>query len=288
MKNVAALWIVASLFLASLEPIIAKFAYVASATPWTLFFVKSFTGLVFGVLGWRKFKLLSKSQILLITFLGLLLSITSLLSLIALTRVTAIVAVTFVSVTPALVALVNSYLGRDILSLKFWVGFILCFTGVALSLDFTNSFSSFKIDSLGFTCLSGALISSTLYRALLERVTQTVVPTTVSSLMFFTNAILTFILLGAWQIPLLNSVNLGFGLWLGIAAIVANIAFVKCIALLGSTRSSIINMLQRPLVVIFAALLLDEPMNRLQWIGVVLVFLGIYLARSIKRKGIQR
>lgn len=284
MKKAHLVWIVSSLFLASVEPVIAKFAYASGVTPLALFFVKSTVGILFGIFGIQSFRKLRGIEIASIGFLGLLLSTTSLLTLFALTRVSAVLAVTVVSVTPAMVALVNSYLGRDILSKQFWFGFAFCFTGVLLSIDATKSFSNAEIDTLGAACLFGAVISSTMYRSLLERVTKDVPSPTVSSLMFFINGILSLVIFGPWILPEVNQTTLAYGTWIGFAAILANIAFVKCIAILGSTRSSIINMLQRPLVVLVAAIWLDEPMNVFQWTGVVLVFFGIHLARKVVRR----
>ena len=68
---------------------------------------------------------------------------------------------------------------------------------------------------------------------------------------------------------------------MGIAC--ANVAFLFALALLGSTRISIINILQRPAIIVAAAIILREPLSISQGVGVILVLVGVQLAQ-VKRK----
>ncbi|MCC7530046.1 MAG: EamA family transporter, partial [Candidatus Melainabacteria bacterium] len=70
-----------------------------------------------------------------------------------------------------------------------------------------------------------------------------------------------------------------FGVWIGIAAGLANIAFLYAINTVGATRISVITMLQRPLLIVAAALLLKEPVTIPQMAGIVLVIAGTQMAR---------
>jgi drug/metabolite transporter (DMT)-like permease len=73
------------------------------------------------------------------------------------------------------------------------------------------------------------------------------------------------------------------GTLMGITAALANLAFLWAISQLGSTRMSIIAMLQRPLIILISAFVLKEDLNAYQICGTVLILLGIYLAR-VKRR----
>jgi drug/metabolite transporter (DMT)-like permease len=53
--------------------------------------------------------------------------------------------------------------------------------------------------------------------------------------------------------------------------------------LLGSTRISVINILQRPAIIVAAAIILREPLTITQGIGIAFVLIGVQLAQ-VKRK----
>ena len=107
-------------------------------------------------------------------------------------------------------------------------------------------------------------------------------PALISTYMFFINGIIVVLFFmpfvgpipeRAWQI----------GAWMGFASACANVAFLFALHLLGSTRISIINILQRPAIIIAAAFILREPLTIAQGIGVALVLVGVQLAQ-VKRK----
>lgn len=65
------------------------------------------------------------------------------------------------------------------------------------------------------------------------------------------------------------------------------VAFLWAIKLVGSTNMSIFNLLQRPLVIVAAALILSDPLSWIQWLGVICVFAGIPLAK-VQRRNIPK
>jgi drug/metabolite transporter (DMT)-like permease len=72
---------------------------------------------------------------------------------------------------------------------------------------------------------------------------------------------------------------LGLGVVVGICAALANITFIKALSLVGATRISIITMIQRPALILIAALILQEVPTWIQAAGIVLVVIGINFAK---------
>ena len=74
----------------------------------------------------RHFRLVRYTDALRIGSVSILLLITNGLTLYALKYISAVEVITIVTTTPAIVAMTNWALGRDILTWRFWVGFALC------------------------------------------------------------------------------------------------------------------------------------------------------------------
>lgn len=272
------MWITATLIASSIEPIIAKMGYAANCTPLQLLCLKSIVGAMVICPLTRQNTWLGAAGLKSILPVALLLLCTSGLVLSSLKYIKASMLITIVTVTPAVVALVNQALGREILGTKFWIGFLMCATG--LSLTAGSEFGSISIPGLALALL--AVASSTTYRVLLEKVTREYKPSLVSTYIFLIN--------GICMLPILPFISDGLpaniiasGIWLGMAAAVANVAFLYAISQLGSTRVSIISMLERPIVIGIAAVLLKEYLSIWQIAGIVLVITGVQLAK-VKRK----
>jgi drug/metabolite transporter (DMT)-like permease len=71
--------------------------------------------------------------------------------------------------------------------------------------------------------------------------------------------------------------------WAGVASVLANIMFLRAVKILGSTRMSIFDLLQRPLVIVFAAIILGEQVTWTQAAGFVLVALGVRMAKVTRK-----
>ncbi|MBX9724073.1 MAG: DMT family transporter, partial [Candidatus Obscuribacterales bacterium] len=267
-------WITATLFGASIEPIIAKMGYEAHCTPLQLLCLKSIVGAIviwpltrqttwIGIEGLKK-----------IAPVATLLLCTSTLSLCALQFIQASMLITIATVTPAAVALVNQALGRDVLGKKFWIGFCMCACGLIL----TAGTDFGKIHFLGIALALCAVGTSTSYRVLLEKVTKEYKPALVSTYIFLINGICLLPVLPFIAKSLPQNIVLS-GLWLGIAAAVANVSFLYAISLLGSTRVSIITMLERPIIIVMAAIVLKEMLSPWQIAGIIFVIVGVQLAK---------
>lgn len=210
-------------------------------------------------------------------FLAFLLFCTNGLILLSLTMVPAVVVMTLVTTTPALVAIINSALGRDKLTLKFWAGFALCLLGVILMLEV----KTFSGAPLGILAVLAAVVSSSIYRVNMETATGVMKPLTISSYQFPLCAVYCIPLM--FFTPALSFEAIKVGAITGSAAALANVAFLSAMAMIGSTRVSIISLLQRPLLLILAVIVLNEPASIWQIAGIVLTFAGVQIAQ-VKRK----
>jgi drug/metabolite transporter (DMT)-like permease len=277
-KLVSSMCVVVAILSASIEPIVVKLGYEQNLLPLHLLIVKTIIGSMLILPLTRTYRWIGFKNLGRISFLAMLLLSTSALSIFALKHISAVLVITIITTTPAFVAIINQIIGRDELTPKFWAGFVLCFTGVCLGLDW----SSLSMSFLGFGLIFCAVCTSTTYRVTMEGAARQFSPALISTYMFLINgAVVTALLYpfagkipdGAWHI----------GAWMGLASACANVAFLFALSILGSTRISIINILQRPAIIIAAAIILREPLTLFQGLGVVLVLVGVQMAQ-VKRK----
>lgn len=261
---------------ASLEPILVKFGYRGTLEPAQLVVLKNMIAALVMMPLFSKARSCGLASLRKMLLAGTLLFITNLMAFLSLQYLQVVLFITIATTTPALVALVNTRLGRESGGGKFWLGLFMCFGGVVCTLDYKD----ISVNYIGLVCACISAVSSTFYRVRMEELTEEFSPAVCSFSTFALQAALTLFL-----IPLIRPLPAeayGLGLWLGVSAAVGNIAFLSALHLVGSTRISILTMLQRPLIVVLAALSLKEAMTASQWLGVVLVMAGVQLAQ-VKR-----
>jgi drug/metabolite transporter (DMT)-like permease len=285
----AAPLILIALLAASIEPVLVRLGYRGNATPAQLWLARSVVAALVVVPITRSLKPVSRAQMRAVLSVGPLLLLTTLASLNALRVMPVALLVTAMSTTPALVAIGNQLLGRERGSLKFWLGFFCCLAGVTLSVDLGNIVAPREF-SWGLVLLLVAMASSAVYRIRLEGLTKIVEPQVASTWFFVINGILAVLLIpfcvyldeadsaSTWLRGFPERVFY-IAAWAGVASVLANIIFVKAVRLLGATRMSIFDLLQRPLVVILAAVILGESVTPPQLAGLALVLLGVHLAK---------
>ncbi len=279
----SAICVLLALLAASIEPILVKLGYRGTVTPLQLLVLKNVVAALVILPMTRHFRLVRYTDALRIGSVSILLLITNGLTLYALKYISAVEVITIVTTTPAIVAMANWALGRDILTWRFWVGFALCFAGVLLTVDIVGSSSAALSRSwIGYLAIIGAVISSTIYRVRMESLTKVFAPALISTWIFWINALVAVLFIWPFQEPFPRE-SLSIGIWIGLAAAAANVAFLWAIKLVGSTNMSIFNLLQRPLVIVAAAIILSDPLSWVQWLGVACVFVGIPLAKVRRR-----
>jgi drug/metabolite transporter (DMT)-like permease len=267
------IWILLALLVSSLEPIIAKYSYRGSVTPLHIFVIRNIAAAM--VLSPALLKLkrtdFAMGSLIKIFPVSMLLMTTGLCTLVALQSLPAATVITVVTTTPALVALINQRLGREILGKNFWLGFWLCFVGVMMSIDLTG----FSVNPIGLICVFTAVVSSSIYRVRLESLTEEYSPLLASAFMCFFIGIVTLLFFAPQIIGPLSAGTIYVGAWIGITAAAANVAFITALHRVGATRISVLTMLQRPLLIIGAALFLKEHLTTIEIIGIVLVTVGM-------------
>ena len=282
-KPLTVAWVATALIASSIEPLVVKLGYKGTATAYQFLVLKLVLGGLFIApiyryikwVGWKQFK----SLLLLSTFFVF----NYLFIFYSLETITASVLVTIITTTPAVVAIVNQIRFKETAGMKFWAGFALCFAGVALTIDLLGTNSS--LDPLGVALAFLSVGTSTLYRTRMDLVTKEVQPITISAYIFMINAVV-----GLCFFPWIGTID-GYtwqlAAWIGFAGAIANIAFISALKLIGSTRISILTVLQRPLVIILAALILKDPLSFTQIAGILMVLIGVQLAKLTPKKRVN-
>lgn len=276
-------WVILALSAASIEPILIKLGFQAQATPVQLLLLKNLVAasvMLLLVRGWKRPAGVSFASLLTVSFL---LFATNAFCIFALTKLTAVELITIVTSTPVVVALVNCFRRHDSRGKLFWFGLAAALVGVLLSLQTAagsvlSPASSLSV--LGVICALAAVLSSTTYRIKIESILRHADPRLVSLNIFVINALVSLCL-----IPCLGPIDQikqgiwPFTIWMGVAAALANLAFIAAIKDLGATRMSVINLIQRPMIIIIAAFVLKEALGWPQVLGFILVMLGVQMAQ---------
>lgn len=281
-----AFWIVLALFSASLEPVVAKIGFREGVTPVQLLLLKNLFATLailpvthFAARGAERWRWLGLRGVATVASVSLLLMLTNFSTLLALSLMPAITVITLMTTTPAFVALTNQWHGRERLTGRFWLGLSMCIAGVAMSMNLFQQ--SLGLERWGLAAVLVAICSSTVYRTRMETVTKEIPPILVSTYIFLINGSLSLVCLFPFLAPI-SAHGYGIGVWVGTAAAVANVAFLYALSIVGSTNMSLYNLLQRPIVLVVAAVVLQEPLTAIQITGTLLVLVGVRFAQ-VKR-----
>jgi drug/metabolite transporter (DMT)-like permease len=279
-KPLTVAWVATALIASSIEPLVVKLGFKAQATAYQFLVLKLILGGLFIAPIYRQFSWIGWKQLRSIFLLAVVFVMNYIFIFYSLETITASVLVTIITTTPAVVAIINQFRFKEIAGPKFWSGFLICFLGVILTIDLFRSKSS--LDPFGIFLAFLSVGTSSLYRTRMDVVTKEVKPLTISAYIFMINACIGLCFV-PW-IGVVDSYTWQLAAWIGFAGAIANIAFISALKLIGSTRLSIMTVLQRPLVIVLAALVLKEPLSYYQMIGIALVLIGVQLAKVTPKK----
>jgi drug/metabolite transporter (DMT)-like permease len=280
-KPITIAWVATALIASSIEPLVVKLGYRGNATAAQLLILKLIFGGLFIAPIYRHIHWVGKEKLRALLYVSGCFILNYLFVFYSLTTITATVLITIITTTPAVVAIINQFRSHEIAGPKFWLGFGICFVGVILTIDFFNS-NTATLDPMGILLAFMSVATSAMYRTKMEAITKEIKPITISAYIFGINAII-----GILCIPWIGKVDTQtwqLAAWIGFAGAIANVAFISALKLIGSTRISILTVLQRPLVIVLAALLLKEPLNSTQILGIGMVLIGIQLAKVVKKE----
>ena len=271
------IWLFISLLGSSLEPVLVKY-FNLGITPLALMCIKSICGFILILPFLTNLKSLDSNLIKPLLLVSGLAFLTNVLIFAALEKIPASVLITIITTTPAFVGFVNAKRGTVEISSKFILALLIVILGVTLTLNsMTSNLESWN--ALGLLLAFTSVITSVCYRIKMDELTQKVRPITISAFLFMATGISSLFILPFVHV---SSTAWSLGAWLGFAGVVANIAFLYAIKHLGSTRVSVLSIIQRPMAVILGVIVLEEIVTIVQIIGMCLVFIGIYHAKARK------
>lgn len=284
--------VILAILSASIEPIIVKIGYsnFKDLNPFEIIVVKNLVGFFvfvcitfFNYFIKKNFKPLELKDILSISRVSFLLLFTTSMAIISLKFIPAVIMLTIYTTTPLFVALTNSLIKKtESISISFFVGFILAFLGVCLTIglyDIIFNLNS-NINFLGIFLAFLGVLSSTVYRTTLDYLTNKYSPFIVSNYIFLINGIIILLFVFPFVFKYLKLGSILVGFYGGISGVTANIAFLYALNILGSTKVSLFNMLNQPAVILLSALILKEELSIYQLLGIFLTILGVNIARK--------
>ena len=271
------IWITLALLGSSVEPLIVKIGLNNQISSFQILVLKLICGAILFTPFYSRIKIHNLSVMKRLFFISAMALVTNYCIFLSLEHLSVPLVVTLITTTPVFVGLLNQLQGRVTLKKEFWVGVLAVFIGVLLSLEFTQSSLAF-VTSMGLIFALISILGSTMYRTSVEKLCEDIDPLQISASIFLINGIFS-----AFMLPWIGKIASGtwpIAIWLGLAGAVANIAFVNAIHSLGATRTSIISLLQRPLVILLATIILKTPLSAWQLSGIALVFFGVRYAKT--------
>lgn len=272
--------VIVSLLMVAVEPIVVKLGYQLNMRTFDMLILRFLASGLMILPFAKSFRVLKAEEFKRMMPVCLLYTVINIFLYISLHYLSAIAMITFLTTTPAFVAIVNKRRGKDILAKTFWPGFFLCFFGVLLTIEAFDKGVTL-VGPLGILFILLAISGSTIYRTQMDGVTKEFGPLLTSCYIFLFNGIIALFALPFVQMSA-GYQTITYGVWLGIASVVGNIAFLWAIKVLGSTKISIWGILQRPLIIFLSAIVLKETLSIPQIIGIALVLIGIQMAK-VKR-----
>ena len=272
------LWLFLSLLGSSLEPVLVKF-YSPAISSLGLIVLKSLVGFILMIPLYGKLRDLPKKELTGLVQVSLLAFITNALIFLSLETLPATILITVITTTPLLVGVINHKKGKIQITPQFILAFAAVFIGIVLTIEMISQSNS-KWSQFGLAIAFVSVITSSFYRIKMDTLTQNLNPLTISAFLFAFNGILSILILPFVTVNSKGSLSLA--IWLGFAGVMANIAFLYAIKHLGSTRVSVLSIIQRPIAVLLGVVLLNERLSILQATGMLLIFIGIYYAKPKK------
>ena len=275
-------WVSLVVIATAVQPILVKLGYRVSLDAAQLLLVKNFFSALIVLPFVRSFRWLNKEEIWRIARVSVLVLGINGFSLLALKLLPAAVVVTLTTTVPIFVAIVNRFiLKREKLPLMFWLGVFVCFIGVLLVTKIVGALIAGKVivtDLWGLAACFAAISCAVTYRVNMETLTGTFDLKLLWIWAFWINAAVVFAVLGPYT-PTPNTDGWLLAIGVGLSAAVANSAFIWSIRLIGSTSTSVFQLLQRPIIIVCTAIILGETLSVSQIIGVALVLIGLPFAQ---------
>lgn len=267
--------------------IFAVYAYGAGASVASLLFLRFLlaTFIFFALLLLRRESLaINKKQLLSLFFLGgVLFTLQSLSFFSAVQYIPTSVAGLVLYTFPVFVAILSFFVDKEVLRLKTVAAMLLSLIGLGLVLGL--SFGG--IQPLGVVLVLAAALSYSVYIVMGNRVGKGLSPYVTSGYISLFAALSMFVVA-----QMDGGVSVSFeaqGWWaLGGIVVFSTVVAIGCffrgLQLIGSTKASVISMVEPVVTILFSAVLFGELLNGLQWIGACAVIVGAVLIVTGKQE----
>ncbi|AQS58174.1 DMT family transporter [Desulforamulus ferrireducens] len=269
-----------------LIPIFALYAYGGGASVTTLLFGRFTLAAIifFGYILYKEKRIpVERSQLKYLFLLGgIIYTLQSNLYFSSVKYIPASLAVLLFYIYPVLVALASSYLDKEVLDKKIIFSIVLSLLGLTLVLGV--SFGGINLTGVMLALASGLVYS--VYLVLGNRIVKET-PALVTSAFICLFAACSILVIGVSKGDL--DFNLTGEAWLAIlgvalcCTVLAIFTLFRGIELIGTTRASILSMIEPLITIGFSALLFNERLSFLQMLGGAAVLLGsvlVILARD--------
>jgi drug/metabolite transporter (DMT)-like permease len=187
--------------------------------------------------------------------------------------------------TPAFIALINRVLGRERIDRRGWLGIALAFLGIVLIVESGGGVELGSATLLGDLIILAGTICWSLYSVLSAPLLKVYSPLRVTGLsMAFGTVPLLFVgapalLAQDWsRVHATGWAGLGYSFTLAI--VLAYIIWNVGVRRIGGARTAIYNNITPVVASLIAAVLLNEAITSLKILGAVVIFVGLYLART--------
>ena len=273
-------FVLTSAFCFGLLPIFARLAYSQGVLVNELLFTRFVLGFVFiGILLLLSRTLVKpgRKDLLMLVGLGSIgYFLQSFLYFRAIVTISVSIAELILYTYPALVTLSAYLLGWEKTSAKIVFSVALSLSGLVLVAD-----PSFQSLSSGELLALGAAITYTLYIVISTRVLQRV-KGEVAAFYVMGSAALSFAFLGMFTGTMRYRWTPEGWLWVVMVSVVCTAVavtlFFRGIALIGSSRSSLISLFEPTTTVFFAYLIFGESLTTFQWLGAAMILMGAAIA----------
>jgi drug/metabolite transporter (DMT)-like permease len=194
-----------------------------------------------------------------------------------------------IATSPAFVALINRALGRELLSVRGWLGIALAFAGVFLIVEGSGGVDFQSQAFLGdMLVLIGAFLWS-LYAVLAAPLMRHYTPLRVTALTTSIGAV-PLILLGLPAVKALDTASVAWWGWAGLifsgvfAIVIAYVIWNVGVQKIGGARTALYSNLIPVVGALAAAVILGEAITPLKIAGAMVIFAGLHMARTARVK----
>lgn len=187
--------------------------------------------------------------------------------------------------SPAFIALINRVLGREKLDRRGWLGIVLAFLGIVLIVESGGGVEFGSATLLGDLVILAGTLCWSIYSVMSAPLMKVYSPLKVTALALSIGTV-PLLMIGAPALLSQDWARVGVNGWAGVAfsstlaIVLAYTIWNIGIQRIGGARTAIYNNITPVVASLVAALLLNEAITPLKIVGAIVIFFGLYFART--------